>query len=85
MQGVSTASLEVKTRILNGVEDFSRVIPKALDIMRFAGARVNSTTGLHCHVSIPEAIENPRVIRSIYNLIRKYQYVLFGLCPKSAA
>jgi hypothetical protein len=82
-QGVRVASLEVKTRILNGVEDFSRVLPKTLEIMRFAGARVNASTGMHVHISIPEISNDPRIIRSIYNLVRKYQYVLFGLCPKS--
>jgi hypothetical protein len=82
-EGVRVASLEVKTRILDGVADFSRVVPKALDIMKFAGARVNASTGLHVHVSVPEVADNPRVIRSIYNLVRKYQYVLFGICPKS--
>jgi len=35
-QGVKTASLEIKTRILNGIDDFSRVVPKALEIMKFA-------------------------------------------------
>lgn len=82
-QGVRAASLEVKTRILNGVADFSNVIPKALELMSWIGCRVNATTGMHVHVSIPEISSDPRIIRSIYNLIHKYEFVLFGLCPKS--
>ncbi len=82
-QGVRSASLEVKTRILNGVEDFARVLPKTLEIMKFAGARVNTSTGMHVHVSVPEIGNDPRIIRSIYNLIHKYQFVIYGLCPKS--
>jgi hypothetical protein len=82
-EGVRVASLEVKTRILDGLEDFSRVLPKTLEIMKFAGARVNNSCGMHVHVSVPEIDDDPRVIRSIYNLIHKYQFCLFGLCPKS--
>lgn len=82
-QGVRVASIEVKTRILNGVDDFKRVVPKALDIMRFAGARVNATTGMHVHVSVPEIARDPKIIRSVYNLLHKYQFVLYGLCPAS--
>ena len=82
-EGVRIASLEVKTRILNGVTDFGGVVPKALELMSWIGCRVNQTTGLHVHISIPEIRDEPRVIRSVYNLIHKYQYVLFGLCPQS--
>lgn len=82
-RGVRVAHLEVKTRILSGVEDFKNIVPKALELMSWIGCRVNQTTGMHCHVSVPEIADDPRVIRSIYNLIHKYQYVLYGLCPKS--
>jgi len=82
-QGVRSASLEVKTRILNDAADAERVLTKALDIMRFVGCRVNTTTGMHCHASIPEALSDPRIIKSLYNLIHKYQFVLYGLCPPS--
>jgi hypothetical protein len=82
-QGVRVASLEVKTRILNGVDDFKNVVPKALELMSWMGCRVNTTTGMHVHVSVPEISENPRIIRSLYNLIQKYQFCLYGLCPKS--
>jgi hypothetical protein len=82
-RGVKVAHLEVKTRILNGVEDFRNVIPKAIELMGWIGCRVNASTGGHIHVSVPEVTNDPRIIRSLYNLIHKYQYVLFGICPKS--
>ena len=80
---VNVASLEVKSRILRDLTDFQTIVPKTLEILQFCGCRVNATTGFHVHASIPEIRGNPRVIRSLYNLIHKYQFVLYGLTAQS--
>ena len=82
-RGVNVASLEIKTRILRDLADFQTVVPKALELLRFTACHVNTSTSMHQHISIPEIRENPSIIRNLYNLIYKYQYVLFGLCPHS--
>ena len=36
-QGISWHSVEIKTRILNGIDDWEAIVPKALDICRYLG------------------------------------------------
>lgn len=81
--GISWCSVEVKTRILNGIDDWETVVPKMLDVARYMGARVNHSTGHHIHVALPEAIDQPRVIRSITNLVERIEPVIFGLVAPS--
>ena len=63
--GVSWHAVEIKTRILSGIDDWERTVPKMLDIARYMGARVNASTGHHVHVSLPEVADRPTAIRSL--------------------
>jgi hypothetical protein len=81
--GITWHSVEIKTRILNGIDDWERVVPKMLDIARYMGARVNQSTGHHVHVSLPEVVERPRVIRSLTALVARVEPVVFGVVAPS--
>lgn len=78
-QGVSWNPVEVKTRILNGVADWEAIVPRTLEICRYLGARVNRSCGHHLHVDFPEARVKPTKIRSLYNLMHRFEPVIFGL------
>ena len=82
-RGIRWVSVEVKTRILSGMDDWERVVPPMLDILRYMGARVNSSCGHHVHVELAEAKDRPAVIRSLYNLIHRNENILYGLVPPS--
>ena len=82
-RGISWHSVELKTRILGGIDDWESVVPKALSICRYLGGRVNSSTGHHVHVEMSEVRNNPAVIRSLYNLIHRYEDIIFGLVAPS--
>ena len=82
-QGVSWHAIEVKTRILNGVPDWEAVVPRTLEICRYLGARVNRSCGHHIHVSYPEARDRPTTIRSLYNLMHRFEPVIYGLVAPS--
>ena len=80
---VQQVPIEAKTRILSGLADFDRVVPKTLDILRYMGCRTNTSTGHHVHVGFPEVRENFRHIRSLWNLLHRFEPVLFSLCAPS--
>ena len=82
-RGIRWQQIEMKTRILHGLGDFESVVPKALAICRYLGGRVNSSTGMHVHVDLPEARIDPVVIRSLYNTLHRYEPILYGLVAPS--
>ena len=81
--GVNAIQVEVKTRILNGYDDWEAIVPKTLEICRYLGARVNRSTGHHIHLSFDEVRAEPRKIRSLYNLFHRFEPVILGLLPPS--
>ena len=83
--GIRWQQIEIKTRILHGLDDWEAVVPKALEICRYLGGRVNSSCGMHVHVDLPEARMDPVVIRSLYNSVHRYEPVIFGLVAPSRA
>ena len=83
MPGIAWASIELKTRILEGMEDWERIVPKALGICQYLGGRVNVSTGFHVHVDFPEARRRPTKIRSLYNIFHRFEPVLYGLIASS--
>ena len=82
-EGISWFAIEIKTRILNGIDEWEQIVPKMLDLARYLGARVNSSTGHHVHLSLPEAVENPKVIRSLTALVTRIEPVVYGLLAPS--
>lgn len=82
-QGITWVPIEVKTRILEGASEWETVVPATLDILKYLGARVNQSTGHHVHLSLPEAEERPRVIRSLTSLVKRIEPVIYGLLAPS--
>ena len=81
--GISWHAVEIKTRILDGIDQWERIVPKMLDIAKYMGARVNQSTGHHVHVALPEVTERPKAIRSLTALVTRVEPVLYGLLAPS--
>lgn len=82
-QGIEWVQVEVKTRILLGIDDFDHIVCKLCDICRYLGARQNTSTAVHLHIEFLEARETPAIIRSFYNLAHRFQDPIFGLVAPS--
>ena len=82
-QGITWHSVELKTRILTGIEEWERIVPRALAICRYMGARVNRSCGHHVHLGLDEVESDPRVLRSLYNVFDRYDPAIFGLVSPS--
>ena len=83
LSGITWIPLEVKTRILQGMADYQRIVPKTLEILRSMNCRVNTSTGHHLHIGFPEITRDPTVIRSLYNVIHRFEPVIYGLVAPS--
>lgn len=81
--GVRWARIEVKTRVLAGVDDWEAIVPKTLEIVRYCGGRITPSCGHHLHLSFEEIKANASVARSLWNLIHRFNDVLFGLVAPS--
>ncbi len=64
-------------------EELSRHLPQALEIIRYCGARVNHSCGLHVHHHFPEANDRPDTARSLQRLWWRFHKVIYGLVPPS--
>lgn len=80
--GVVWHPVELKTRIVD-LGDWERIVPKALEICNYLGGRVNASCGHHVHIALPELRQNPKVIRSLYNLVLRYEQTIYGLVAPS--
>ena len=83
LRGIRFAALEVKTRICTSLADFEQLIPKTLEVLRAMNCQVNATAGGHLHIGFTEVNRDPSVIRSMYNLIHRYEKLIFELVPPS--
>ncbi len=83
-RGIGFERIELKTRPIT-VEEWDRIVPKALEICRYLGGRCNASTGHHVHVGLEEVKTNATVIRSIYNCVHRYESLIFGLIAPSRA
>jgi hypothetical protein len=82
-QGITWLPVEIKTRILNGIDDWEAIVPKTLEIARYLGARVNASTGHHLHLSFDEFKDRTRVVRSLWNLLHRFEPIIFGFIAPS--
>ncbi len=82
-QGVRWAQVEVKTRILQGMGDWESIVPRTLDILRYCGGRITPSCGHHVHVGLPEIASDPTHVRSLFNLIHRFEPTIFGLVAPS--
>lgn len=80
--GVTWIPIELKTKPLT-LNEWEQLVPKALQIARYLGGRITASAGHHVHVDLPEIYQRPKTIRSIYNLLHRFEPVLFGLVPPS--
>lgn len=81
--GVRWAQVEVKTRILNGIDDWERIVPKTLEILSYCGGRITPSCGSHIHLSFDEIKSDPTRVRSLWNLFHRFDSTLFGLMAPS--
>ena len=81
--GIKWVQIEVKTRILQGMNDWEAIVPKMLEICRYMGARVNKSCGFHIHVDLPEVQDKPTIIKSLFNLFYRFEPLIFGLIAPS--
>jgi hypothetical protein len=81
--GVRWAQIEVKSRILNGIDDWERVVPKTLEILDYCGGRITNSCGHHVHLAYPEIKDDASRVRSLWNLFHRFDSVLFGLMAPS--
>lgn len=81
--GIRWQSVELKTRILEGIDDWERIVPKAIAICRYLGGRVNASTGHHVHIAMPEVRHRVASFRSLYNTLHRYEDLIYGLVAPS--
>ena len=74
-QGLRWSKLEIKTAPMSWSE-LERILPPALDIIRYFGARVNHSCGLHVHHHLPEVIDRPLVVRNLQHLWWRFHEVV---------
>jgi hypothetical protein len=80
---VRWSQIEVKTRILDGIDDWETVVPKTLEILSYCGGRVTPSCGHHVHVAFAEVNCYPKRVRSLWNLLHRFDAVLYGLLAPS--
>ena len=80
--GLRWSKVEAKTMPMTWRE-VEAVLPQALEIIRYCGARVNHSCGLHVHHHLPEVVEQPQVVRSLQHFWWRYHRVLYGLTAPS--
>jgi len=83
IRGLKWVALEIKTRILTGMDDWERVVPRALAIARYLGGRVHASCGHHVHVELAEVRHEPDIIRSLVNVVQRYEQLILGLVAPS--
>lgn len=80
--GLRWSKVELKTAPMPWNE-IERVLPPALDVVRYCGARVNHSCGLHVHHHLPEILERPTVVRNLQHLWWRFHPVIYGLVAPS--
>lgn len=80
--GLRWSKIEVKTTPMT-YRELERVLPAALDIINYFGARINPSCGLHVHHHLPEVRERPQVVKSLQHLWWRFHPVMYGLVAPS--
>ena len=82
-RGIRWAQIECKTSKLDGIDEWEAVVPPMLELLRYAGLRVNASCGHHLHLSFDEVNDDPRNVRSLWNLYHRHQDTMFHLVSES--
>jgi Putative amidoligase enzyme len=80
---IAAFPVEIKTKVLSGIDEWEAVVPQTMAIVSFLGGRVNHTCGHHVHVSFDECQSNPRAVRSLIHLFWRFEPVIYGLVAPS--
>ncbi|MGA2440210.1 MAG: amidoligase family protein [Tepidisphaeraceae bacterium] len=80
--GIRWAQIEVKSKPLT-IDEWETTVPPTLDLLRYAGMRVNASCGHHIHLAFEEMKSDPSKVRSLYNLYHRYQDTIFHLVSES--
>lgn len=80
--GLSWSKLEIKTAPMV-YRELERILPSALDVINYFGARVNPSCGLHVHHHLPEVADRPQVVKSLQHFWWRFHPVMFGLVAPS--
>jgi hypothetical protein len=80
--GVRWAKVELKTAPLSWAE-LERVMPPALEIVNYLGGRINASCGLHTHHHLPEAVEQPQVVRNLQHAWWRIHQIALNLVAPS--
>ncbi|HRY71327.1 MAG TPA: amidoligase family protein [Phycisphaerae bacterium] len=80
--GITWAQVEVKTRPMTYPE-VARVLPPALDVIRYLGARITTSCGFHVHHDLSEIVERPQIARNLQHLWWRYHRVMYGMVAPS--
>ena len=81
-RGLSWSKLEIKTAPMVW-DEVERVLPEALEIIQYVGARINASCGLHVHHHLPEVEERPQVVRNLQHLWWRFHRVMYGVVAPS--
>ena len=74
-RGLRWSKIEAKTCPMTW-EDVERIVPPALEIIRYVGARCNVSTGLHVHHHLPEVVDRPQIARSLQHLWWRFHPIM---------
>ncbi|MCK4658717.1 MAG: amidoligase family protein [Phycisphaerae bacterium] len=80
--GLRWSKIEAKTAPMTW-DEIEQVLPPALDIIKYVGARANYSCGLHVHHHLPEAEQRPEVVRNLQHLWWRFHPVMYGLVAPS--
>ncbi|MHC4093385.1 MAG: amidoligase family protein [Planctomycetota bacterium] len=80
--GLRWSKIEVKTMPMTW-QEVEEVLPQAMEIVRYCGARVNHSCGLHVHHHLPEVTDKPEVVRSLQHLWWRFHHVMYGIVASS--
>lgn len=76
--GLRWSKIEAKTMPMT-FREVEETLPRALEIIRYCGARVNASCGFHVHHHLPEVLDKPQVVYSLQHLWWRFHEVMFGL------
>jgi len=80
--GLRWSKIEVKTAPMT-FRELERILPQALEVINYFGARVNASCGLHVHHHLPEVVDRPQVVKSLQHLFWRFHPVMYGLVAPS--
>ena len=80
--GLRWSKIEAKTSPMTW-DEIEQVLPPALDIIKYVGARANYSCGLHVHHHLPEAEQRPEVVRNLQHLWWRFHPVMYALVAPS--